>query len=50
MAWQKPKDNGGSEITSYIVEKMEVDSGQWIPVGEVLLFLDLFCTPFSPEI
>lgn len=35
VSWKKPKDNGGSEITGYIVEKMELDSGQWIPAGEV---------------
>lgn len=35
VAWKKPKDNGGSEITGYIIEKMEVDSGHWIPAGEV---------------
>ncbi|XP_065220483.1 twitchin isoform X27 [Planococcus citri] len=35
VSWKKPKDNGGSEITGYVVEKMDLDSGQWIPAGEV---------------
>lgn len=42
VAWKKPKDNGGSEITSYLVEKMDMDSGQWIPAGEVGLVLIIF--------
>lgn len=37
VAWKKPKDNGGSEITGYVVEKMDMDSGQWIPAGEVFM-------------
>lgn len=36
VVWKKPKDNGGSEITGYVVEKMDVDSGRWVTAGEVL--------------
>lgn len=35
LKWKKPLDDGGSEIKSYLVEKMDVDSGRWIPVAEV---------------
>lgn len=35
VAWQKPKDNGGSDITGYVLEKMDMDTGRWIPAGEV---------------
>ena len=35
VSWKKPADNGGAEITGYIIEKMEVETGQWIPAGEV---------------
>lgn len=35
LKWKKPKDDGGSELKGYLVEKMDVDSGRWIPVGEV---------------
>lgn len=35
VSWGKPKDNGGSDITGYIIEKMDMDSGRWVPAGEV---------------
>lgn len=35
VSWKKPQDNGGSEITGYIVEKMDMDSGRWVAAGEV---------------
>lgn len=35
VKWNKPKDNGGSDITGYVLEKMDMDNGRWIPAGEV---------------
>ena len=35
LKWKKPKDDGGSDLRGYLVEKMDVDSGRWIPVAEV---------------
>lgn len=35
VSWQKPSDNGGSEITGYIIEKMDIETGRWVNAGEV---------------
>lgn len=35
VSWKKPEDNGGSEITGYIIEKMDMESGRWVSAGEV---------------
>jgi len=35
ISWKKPEDDGGSGITGYVVEKMDVETGRWIPAGEV---------------
>ena len=32
LSWKPPKDNGGSPVSSYIVEKMDVEDGRWMPV------------------
>lgn len=34
LSWRPPKDDGGSEITHYVVEKMDNEAMRWIPVGE----------------
>lgn len=33
LVWSAPKSNGGSDITSYIVERMDVRRGTWISAG-----------------
>ncbi|XP_013419362.1 twitchin-like [Lingula anatina] len=35
LSWQPPTDNGGSELTSYIVEKCDVKRGEWFRVARV---------------
>lgn len=32
LAWKPPKDDGGAEITNYVVEKRDTRSGAWMPV------------------
>lgn len=35
VAWKPPKDDGGSEIIHYALEKQDIENGRWVPVGEV---------------
>lgn len=35
VKWQKPEDLGGTDLTGYVLEKMDMDTGRWIPAGEV---------------
>ena len=32
LKWKKPKDDGGSPVEMYVVEKYDADSGMWLPV------------------
>lgn len=34
LNWKSPDDNGGSPISHYVIEKLDLDTGYWIPVGE----------------
>lgn len=33
LSWKPPLDDGGSQITHYIVEKMDVSRGTWVEAG-----------------
>lgn len=33
LEWDKPKDDGGTPITAYVVEKLDMQTGRWVPVG-----------------
>ncbi|KAF4532834.1 hypothetical protein B566_EDAN018931 [Ephemera danica] len=34
LFWRPPKDDGGSEITHYAVEKLDHENMRWVPVAE----------------
>lgn len=34
LKWKKPKDDGGTPIKEYLVEKMDKDTGKWTRVGK----------------
>ena len=34
LKWKAPEDDGGSPVTHYTIEKMDLDTGFWIPCGE----------------
>lgn len=36
LNWQPPKDDGGSEITNYVVEKRDLQSSTWTPVSAIV--------------
>lgn len=35
MKWKAPKDNGGKQVTHFIIERKMVGKKSWIKVGEV---------------
>lgn len=35
VKWHKPEDSGGTAVTGYVLEKMDLDIGRWVPAGEV---------------
>jgi len=34
IKWRKPKDTGGEDIEGYVIEKMNLETGRWVPAGE----------------
>lgn len=36
LCWRPPKDDGGSEITHYAIEKMDAESMRWVPLCEAV--------------
>lgn len=39
LKWEPPEDNGGEPVTGYVVERMDTETGRWVPV----------CTTKDPE-
>lgn len=39
LKWEPPEDDGGEPIENYVVERMDTESGRWVPV----------CTTKTPE-
>jgi len=33
LEWKPPEDDGGTPIESYAVEKLDPETGRWIPIG-----------------
>lgn len=34
LKWKRPKDDGGEPIENYVVEKLDPETGIWLPVGK----------------
>lgn len=34
LKWKRPKDDGGSPIENYMVEKLDPNTGLWVPCGK----------------
>ena len=34
LKWKRPKDDGGSPIEHYLVEKLDPNTGLWVPAGK----------------
>lgn len=35
LKWNKPEDDGGKPVQSYVVEKLDTSTGNWVPVARV---------------
>lgn len=31
LKWDKPDDDGGEPVDHYVIERMDVDTGRWVP-------------------
>ena len=36
LAWNPPQDDGGQPVDHYVVEKMDAQTGRWVPAGETI--------------
>lgn len=34
LKWEPPEDDGGEPIDHYVVERMDTETGRWVPVTE----------------
>ncbi|KAG0717143.1 Twitchin [Chionoecetes opilio] len=34
LKWEPPEDDGGEPVDHYVVERMDLDTGRWVPVTE----------------
>lgn len=34
LKWKPPEDDGGEPIDHYVVERMDTETGRWVPVTE----------------
>lgn len=32
LKWEKPEDDGGEPVDHYVVERMDTETGRWVPV------------------
>ena len=46
LSWKAPKDDGGSPIEKYIIEKMNIARGEWQPVNLLIFKKILFLFSF----
>uniref|UniRef100_A0A1I7S352 non-specific serine/threonine protein kinase n=1 Tax=Bursaphelenchus xylophilus TaxID=6326 RepID=A0A1I7S352_BURXY len=37
LSWSPPEDDGGAEISNYVVERREIHSGTWVPVSDFVV-------------
>lgn len=33
LKWDKPEDDGGEPVDHYVIERMDTETGRWVPVG-----------------
>jgi hypothetical protein len=33
LKWDKPEDDGGEPVDHYVVERMDTETGRWVPVA-----------------
>ena len=35
LSWERPEDDGGTEITGFTVNLLDLSQGEWVTVAEV---------------